>query len=163
AHHSRAEGWHGEGLLPKPPGTSAIDPHADIDDAGNILLGWSNTVAFEVFASSYRPASGWEMPETMSDIAGLGAPQAIAGPVAANGDAIFFFRDSETYAFPSFKYRRRPAGGDFLPLERLQDPGRVGEPNLTLRAAYNKAGQGIISWQEASDLPAPEGGLYFVD
>ena len=77
------------------------------------------------------------MPETLSNISGLGTPLVIAVAVTSSGDAVCFFRDSESLAFPRYKLRRRPKDNDWQPIARLLDPDWIGDSNDSLIVAYN--------------------------
>ncbi|HKE20092.1 MAG TPA: Ig-like domain-containing protein [Kofleriaceae bacterium] len=151
AQFSTELGWHTNRLLPAPPDITAHSLRADINESGQAMVAWADPQGFGVYANRYTPADGWLPVDVLSDSVGLATPQIFDLFLTTSGHAICFFEPSESFvAFP-FKYRRFIAGQGWAPMETIDVTTWVGWPNQSLRVAYNRAGRGVLSWQEAAD------------
>ena len=162
AQHSMAQGWH---INPLPSGDAreVADLRVAMNQANHIFVAWADHLGLRPYATRFTPAGGWETPQVLSTVFGLGSSEINAVAVADSGNAICFFVDAESFAAKGFKYRRYIAGQGWSPRSVLNDPGLVGNPNGFLRVAYNGSGQGVIAWEEAGDVPDGNGGIFFVD
>jgi len=130
-----------------------------MNQSNYIFVAWADIQGQRPYASRFTPTGGWETGEVLSTAFGRGSSKVNAVAVADSGNAICIFVDAESFASKEFKYRRFLVGQGWGSMSTLNDPGLVGEPNESLRAAYNGNGQGVMAWQEASAVPDGSGGL----
>src|SRR6266446_3714 len=152
AQHSMAQGWYTNRALPSGDARQVADLRVAMNQANHIFVAWPDHLRLRPYATRFTPAEGWQAAEALSTAFDSSDINAIA--VADSGNAICLF---------GLSYRRFVVGQGWSPISVLNDPGLVGNPNGFLRGAYNGSGQGVIGWQEASDVPDGNGGLFFID
>jgi hypothetical protein len=161
AQHSMAQGWYTNQALPVGDAREVADLRVAMNQANHIFVAWADQLGQRPYATRFTPAGGWETPEVLSTVFGLGSSEINAVAMADSGNAICLFVDAETFAAKEFKYRRYIVGQGWSPISALNDPGLAGEPNGFLRAAYNGSGRGVMGWQEASAVSDGNHGLIF--
>lgn len=162
AQYSTALGWHTIRTLPMGTGTFPGSPVAAINTAGDIVVAWV-AGGSETYANRFTQARGWEAAEQLTGSPSQNTPQIFALAIAASGNAICFVYHTPSIVDPTFRYRRYIVGQGWQPLTILEDPGVVGNPNSSLRAAYNANGEGVLVWSEAGNIPNGNGGLFSVN
>ena len=159
AQHSMAQGWHTNRALPLGASRGADILRVVMNQANHIFVAWADQGEQRPYATRFTPADGWETPEVLSTVFGLGSSTINAVAVTDSGDAICLFVDAESFPPKEFKHRRYVVGQGWSPISVLNDPGLVGEPNAYLTVSYNHSGQGVIGWQEASAVSDGNHGL----
>jgi hypothetical protein len=163
ANHSASLGWHTNRVVSARAIMRVDGIRTANNGSGQATVVWSDNAGLAIHASRYTPASGWEPTATLADDL-VGTPQVFSIFVAASGNAITFVHAVAFSDLLPFKYLRYGVGQGWSEPEPLQHAWRGPlVANGTLSVSYNRAGQGVLAWDEDASVPRENGGTYLVE
>lgn len=160
-HYTEADGWQPKELLKMGTVTSAHSLKVSISETGIAIVAWHGYESIaSMYTNVYTPIDGWSKPTIISTNSLAGSNAEIkAIKIMDSGNAICVF-EGQQRLFQPYSYTRYIHGVGWGETQWIDYVGVIGDVNDSLVVDYNNQGYGAMSWQEASGIPAPSGGMY---